>query len=208
MNTRDILRYGFVFLTFLGTFSTYPKATYQASAEAPTGDVIYISTPQEFQDINLDLTAHYEIINDIDFTDFYLSIIAPDLSEPFTGIIDGMGYSLTNVIIPNSNNYLIRQNNGIVSNVNFIDIAFFPNGALGTNKNYLSIINFNYGTLENIKVSWKNENYNLSSGYLVCLSFFVYENFGLISQIIVSTISINQPFNRGTRNSNGAKIKA
>lgn len=58
MTKKDFIRYTFVFLTFLGVFSTYPKAVHQARAEVPAGDVIYISTPQEFQDINLDLTAH------------------------------------------------------------------------------------------------------------------------------------------------------
>jgi hypothetical protein len=45
---RFILRNLFIVLTFLGVFSTYPKAVHQAQAEEPVGDVIEISTPEDF----------------------------------------------------------------------------------------------------------------------------------------------------------------
>jgi hypothetical protein len=132
MNTRDILRYGFVFLTFLGTFSTYPKATYDAIAEAPTGDIISIVTAQDFQDINLDLTADYEIANDIDFNGFILSPLAPLASAPFTGTIDGNGFTLSNILIdlPNTitsssaNFAMMMYNNGTILDLNLTNIKF------------------------------------------------------------------------------------
>ena len=36
-----------------------------------TGDIIYISTPEQFNDIRKNLDAHYVLLNDIDLADFY-----------------------------------------------------------------------------------------------------------------------------------------
>jgi hypothetical protein len=183
MIKRDIIRYTFVFLTFLGVFSTYPKAVYQTRAEepAPAGDIIYISTPQEFQDINLDLSAHYEIVNDIDFSGFDLIPIA--VNYDFTGIINGNNYKLFNIklSIPNSFGLgyyggnqvyslaLFVNNNGTIKNLKLENI-YFSNNQNGLIK--LQTLDLNYKYSLSFSLFIKN---NKSSGIVDNVFFSIYD---------------------------------
>ena len=167
MTKRDFIRYSFVFLTFLGVFSTYPKAAYQARAEEPAGDVIYISTPQEFQDINLDLTAHYEIVNNIDFTGFSISPIA--VNNDFTGIINGNNYKILNIKLSVPNNFgsgyyggnqeyslaLIVNNSGTIKNL-VLENIYFANNQNGLIK--LKTLDLNYRYSLNFSLFIKKNN--------------------------------------------------
>jgi len=189
MTKKDLLRYSFVFLTFLGVFSTYPKAVYQARAEEPAGDVIYISTPQEFQDINLDLTAHYEIVNDIDFTGFPIEAIA--VNSDFTGTLDGNNYKIKNIkftipinfgpVIIGGSQYiqplnisLIHNNNGEIKNLIVENIYFFNSqsnviqlSSLNPGPNSFYELNFSpfiktnkeNGILDNLKIIYHDFNF-------------------------------------------------
>jgi hypothetical protein len=214
MNNRYILRYFFIASTFLGTFSTYPKAVHQAQAEEPVGDVIEISTPEQFQNINNDLTAHYIIMNDIDFTGFELTQIASYPNQPFEGILDGNGYRLKNIVIPKTfhetlvsvNNHarhfsysLFRYNEGVIRNVTFENLSHethivstqFVFTQLLARYSF-SVIEYNLGTLQDLRIRWSL--YPLifeGAAYEIDASLLTIENRGLIQNISIhgSTIS-------------------
>jgi hypothetical protein len=167
---RNILRYLFIGLTFLGSFSTYPKAIPAVHAdEPPEGDIIEISTPEDFQNINNDLTAHYEVINDIDFEGFELIPIA--LYTDFTGVIEGNNFVFSNIklLIPSNYGYayyggnqelsvaLIINNNGIIRNLNFTNI-YFSNS--NNNTITLSRLDLNYQYDLNFSLLVKNNKLN------------------------------------------------
>lgn len=62
------------------------------SAENP----YLISTPEDLIYVNYDLAAHYEVINDIDMTDYNWSRIG-SRKNPFTGVINGNNYTISNL---------------------------------------------------------------------------------------------------------------
>ena len=67
-----------------------------------TGDIIYISTPKQFNDIRKNLDAHYVLLNDIDLSDFTFWAPIGTSTNPFTGILDGNGYNITGFTISGS----------------------------------------------------------------------------------------------------------
>lgn len=66
------------------------------------GDIIYISTPEQFNDIRKNLDAHYVLLNDIDLADFTFWAPIGTSTNPFTGILDGNGYNITGFTISGS----------------------------------------------------------------------------------------------------------
>jgi hypothetical protein len=191
----SFIRYFLIAITFLGSFSTYPKAVPAVHAEEPTTDeVIEISTAQDFQNINNDLTAHYVIVNDIDFEGFELTQIASSANQRFKGTLDGAGYSLKNIVIPYTlnqhnvavlnvqRNYsfsLIRYNEGSIKNIFFEDISYpttvTASSFLGTQQYasyFFSIIESNTDSISNIQIKWKQEFFSfVGTAYKVQYSF-------------------------------------
>ena len=58
-----------------------------------------ITTPQELQDMNLDLDAYYVLGNDLDMTGFTWEHIG-EYGDPFVGELNGDGYEITNLTLP------------------------------------------------------------------------------------------------------------
>lgn len=58
-----------------------------------------IQTPQDLQAIQNNLSAYYELANDIDMTGVNWTPIAPNSTSRFTGVIDGKGYKILNFSI-------------------------------------------------------------------------------------------------------------
>lgn len=58
-----------------------------------------IETPQDLQAIQNNLSAYYELANDIDMTGVTWTPIAPDSTNRFTGTIDGKGHKILNFTI-------------------------------------------------------------------------------------------------------------
>ncbi|MGM7635500.1 GLUG motif-containing protein [Bacillus sp. Hm123] len=65
--------------------------------------VTLISTPQELHDIRNDLSGNYELVNDIDLSDFKWNPIG-ESTTPFKGTFDGKGYKILNLTITTANN--------------------------------------------------------------------------------------------------------
>ncbi|WP_010174900.1 hypothetical protein [Bacillus coahuilensis] len=68
-------------------------------------DPYLVSTPEDFFNINNNLSAHYEQVNNIDFTNIDFQIIGPysmGTGKEFLGYYNGNGYSLTNISIDSS----------------------------------------------------------------------------------------------------------
>jgi len=63
----------------------------------PDDTKIGISTPQELQDVENDLSGDYQILNDIDMTGFDFDPIGQ--SADFTGTLDGRYYTISNLTI-------------------------------------------------------------------------------------------------------------
>ena len=203
----SIIRYFFIAITFLGSFSTYPKAVPAAHAEETgtiDGEIIEISTPEDFQNINNDLTAHYEIVNDIDFEGFELTQIASNENLPFEGVLDGKGFKLENIVIPYSftlnsdsestierfySHSLIEHNNGVIKNITFHNISHSPSlSLLSSNYAYrFSILNNNYGFISNIFVKWIDQSITINGdSRFLSFSFFSIYNSGTIEKISVA----------------------
>lgn len=67
---------------------------------------IKISTPQDLHNVRNNLTGDYELVNDIDMSNWgNWETIAPTSSERFTGTIDGKGYKILNLNINNTQNF-------------------------------------------------------------------------------------------------------
>lgn len=106
---------------------------------------IYISSANEFLNINNDLDEYYVLNNDIDFKNINYSKIGSD-EKPFTGIINGNNYRIKNIEY-SSDNYssvIGYIKGGAVTNIGFDNINI-------TGKNYVGVIgNLSYGSVDNI----------------------------------------------------------
>jgi len=70
-----------------------------AGGDGSAGDPYQISTPQQLQDMQNDLTANYVLINDIDCSGFNFSSVGSIKSTEFTGVLDGQGHVVENLEI-------------------------------------------------------------------------------------------------------------
>ena len=91
-------------------------------------EFISVSTAEEFQAIKENLSANYRLINDIDLSGFYWQPIGTP-ENPFTGVFDGNGYSVSGLKYPyggeelelNSFNLLGNCQNAIIRNLCIIE---------------------------------------------------------------------------------------
>ncbi|NTW96467.1 MAG: hypothetical protein HGB31_07620 [Erysipelotrichaceae bacterium] len=72
---------------------------YGEGQEGTPDNPYVITTPQELQDMNLDLDACYVLGNDLDMTDFSWEHIG-EYGDPFVGELNGAGYEITNLTLP------------------------------------------------------------------------------------------------------------
>jgi len=202
---RDWLRYSLVFLTFLGVFSTYPKAIYQpVVAQTDPSNIINVSTAQEFQNINQNLAGHYVIGNDIDFLNFPFTPLAANAN--FTGSIEGGGFTLRNltltrpeiITVESFELGIIINNNGAIRNLKIEDIKIqsdngdtFQTDDLNESRllimSYFVVYNFSNGIIDNVSLSLAAHRLiyqvtEATNAYALALTFafFTFENQGLI----------------------------
>ena len=72
---------------------------YGEGQEGTPDNPYVITTPQELQDMNLDLDACYVLGNDLDMTGFTWEHIG-EYGDPFVGELNGAGYEITNLTLP------------------------------------------------------------------------------------------------------------
>lgn len=79
-----------------------------------------IHTPQELDRVRYDLSGHYKLANDIDLAEFDPFTPIGNEANPFTGIFDGGGFSVTGLSLYGSNSHtgLFGQvTNGVIKNL-------------------------------------------------------------------------------------------
>lgn len=106
MNTSETLRLiskTFIFIT-ISLLAANAKVLAFAGGNGSRESPYQISTSDDLEDVNNDLSAHYILINDINLTNncYDYAVIAPHFfsdSEQFTGSFDGNGYNISNLEI-------------------------------------------------------------------------------------------------------------
>lgn len=111
-----------------------------------------ISTPQDLSDIRNNLTAYYELANDIDMSNFGNFIPIAKVSPFFKGFFDGKGYKIKNLTISETTGYVglfgqIANDSSYIRNLGLEDC----NISGGTVANWCGSITgtLNHGTIEN-----------------------------------------------------------
>ncbi|MFT8321683.1 MAG: GLUG motif-containing protein [Bacillus sp. (in: firmicutes)] len=115
-----------------------------------------ISTPQDLNDIRNNLTAYYELANDIDMSSFGNFVPVGKVSPFFKGFFDGKGYKIKNLTINETTGYIglfgsIANDSSYIKNLGLEDC----NISGGTVSNWCGSISgvLNHGTIENCYVT-------------------------------------------------------
>lgn len=193
------IRNGYVFEGWIGTGLTEPTKeliitagsfgdkSYGASW-SKSSEFIAISTSSDLLNIANDLNGYYYLTNDINMADIEFTGIG-DADNPFTGVLDGCGYKISNLTVDNGMFYNLT---GFVYNVNFENaiadsclITNVNNGKIDQcvidgNFNHYAVTSSNNGVISNVIVS--GEISSTSSGLNVrnIAAGFCYDNNGLI----------------------------
>lgn len=113
-----------------------------------------ISDVNDLQDIDLDLTADYELANDIEASGFDFTRL-----DTFTGTLDGMGFDikdLTIIVIGGGTQYgcFIEINQGTIKNLGLVDcVISVTSTALNAIAASLALTNDAIGVIENCHCS-------------------------------------------------------
>ena len=108
-----------------------------------------ITTAQELQNINNDVSAHYKLMADIDLSNIDFEPIGNANSGTFTGSFDGNGFTIRNLNVF-SGKYagLFGCNEGVIKNITLENIYVYGTRYIGG----ICGENTSYGTIENCKV--------------------------------------------------------
>lgn len=96
-----------------------------------------ISTCQELQNINLNLTDCYLLINNIDCVDFTSFQPISNNTNPFLGVFQGNNFTISNLVISSSNPYTSLFGYGQSA---VIKNTLFKNITITSSSNYLGIV--------------------------------------------------------------------
>lgn len=108
-----------------------------------------IRTKEELQAVNEDLSAYYILGANIDLTDFTFTPIG-NSQTPFTGNIDGTGYTISNLKVEDEekdNIGLFSCNNGTISNITLENVTIKGKSNVG------GLVGYNTGTVTGSTVS-------------------------------------------------------
>ena len=90
-----------------------------AGGDGSVDNPYLIATPGDFQQIATAMTAHYRIVDNIDFSDYVLSTV----KGSFTGSIDGNGKTLSNITMNGIKGMIDDLSEGsVVKNLNFYNV--------------------------------------------------------------------------------------
>ena len=111
-------------------------------------EITFISTADELQAINDNLSRAYKLVNDIDVSTINNFIPLGDGDTPFDGIFDGGGFTISNLTISSDSNNLglFGSNSGIIKDVTLDNVDITGNENVG------AIVGANGGTIENVSV--------------------------------------------------------
>lgn len=133
--------------------SYYGKYVYSPVGKTDYSDYTFVQTAEDFANIRNDLSGKYVLLNNVDLGGVEWTPLGTE-AEPFTGIIDGNGNTLSGLSITKSGDCvgLIGYNEGVVTNLTVdgaIDVVASDNdtntahigGIVGYNSSYGKIIN-------------------------------------------------------------------
>ncbi len=123
-----------------------------------------ISTPQDLDAIRNNLTAYYQLANDIDMSGFGNFLPITKSTPQFSGHIDGNGYKIINLSIVDNSEYTAfigRTNGGSISNLGLENVY------VESNTHHLAgLVGLNYKTtISNCFVTGTIKNTNTSALY-------------------------------------------
>lgn len=115
--------------TLIGTILLTPAVS--------SDDIIYISTPEQFDAIRNNLEGHYALLNDIDLSSYVSWDPIGDDVNRFSGILDGKGYKITGLTIlkdvldHDTKIGLFNTVEGTIQNVNITDVNISVDSGYG-----------------------------------------------------------------------------
>lgn len=90
------------------------------------GQVINICMPSDLRRLRVDKTAHYRLIRDIDMEGILVNPVG-NAGSPFTGILDGNGFTIKNFVMTYSssdgNMGIISRNQGVIRNLRLENVT-------------------------------------------------------------------------------------
>jgi len=108
------------------------------SAETP-----FVITNQAELELVTDFPdCHFVLANDITLEGTWIPLCKQTSSEKFTGVFDGAGYTISNLLTDGTEGGLFRNNNGTIKN---LKVAITEEGMTGSG----TIAYYNYGTILN-----------------------------------------------------------
>ena len=154
-----------------------------AGGSGTIDDPYLISDDDQFQNINEDLAAYYELTNDIEILSGSFTPIGTS-TRPFSGVLDGKNYHIKNFNFDavNGPSCIFETNSGTIKRLQVSDsnvIGYTRANAIGL------ICLYNNGAITNCSVS--DLSYNQSGLY--SLGGIAYRNYGTISKCC--TVGLN-----------------
>ncbi|KPC97255.1 hypothetical protein LR69_04526 [Geobacillus sp. BCO2] len=135
-----------------------------------------IETPADLQAIQNNLSAYYELANDIDMTGVTWTPIAPDSANRFTGTIDGKGHKILNFTINDTTKdqqaFIVWTNAG----AKFKNIAFENAYVKARNYNSVFVARPYAAVFENCYVQGRVEGTSYNAGFSYASSSTTYRN--------------------------------
>ena len=135
-----------------------------------------IETPADLQAIQNNLSAYYELANDIDMTGVTWTPIAPDSTNRFTGTIDGKGHKILNFTINDTTKdqqaFIVWTNAGAT----FKNIGFENAYVKGRNYNCVFVARPYAAVFENCYVQGRVEGTSYNAGFTYASSSTTYRN--------------------------------
>ncbi len=133
------------------TISFFGNVVYEVEA-APVDEYTYISTVEEWLAlIPANPAGKFKLANNLDFENgFITGANATYLTDTFTGVLDGQGYSISNAKIPGgwAGHAIFNRNEGIIRNIAFL------NTTANAVTSQTALINNNLGVIENLYVDY------------------------------------------------------
>ena len=103
-----------------------------AGGSGTAADPYIIETAAELQSMQNNLAAYYQLANDIDLSGVTWTPIGPS-SAPFTGTLDGKGYTIKNLILTSTSQYVGLfgvVSSGTIKNINIMDFYVSNQGSV------------------------------------------------------------------------------
>jgi hypothetical protein len=140
--------------TFTGWDKTLTNINSSFSTVAQYSQVlnyIPITTAEELSNIRNNLSGNYRLMNDIDLASVEWQPIGTATS-PFSGTLDGKDFTISNLIITETHEYvgLFANNSGTIKNLNIDHVQINVTGSLSSFIYAGTLVALNSGTIENI----------------------------------------------------------